>query len=60
MMQTKGMKKLGIYKSVNTEIGHIIVTEVNVDYVNELLNPDRRELKKLITKKSKPGKKKKS
>ena len=60
MMQTRGMKKLGIYKSVNTEIGHIIVTEVNVDYVNELLNPDRRELKKLITKKSKPGKKKKS
>ena len=55
LMQTKGMMRLGIYKSVNTEVGHIIVTKVNVDYVKELLNPDRRELKRLIAKKTPKG-----
>ena len=59
LMQTKGMMKLGIYESVNTEVGHIIVTKVNVDYVKELLSPDRRELKRLIAKKTKPRRKKK-
>jgi isocitrate lyase len=58
LMQTKGMMRLGIYESVNTEVGHIIVTKVNVDYVKELLSPDRRELKKLIAKKTKARKKK--
>ena len=53
LLQTKGMKKLGIYKSVNTEVGHIIVTQVNGDYVEKLLRPDRKELKKLIMKKGK-------
>ena len=54
-MQTEGMMRLGIYNSVNTEVGHIIVTKVNVDYVKELLNPDRRELKRLIAKKKPKG-----
>lgn len=58
LMQTKGMMKLGIYESVNTEVGHIIVTKVNVDYVKELLSPDRRELKRLIAKKTGRRKKK--
>lgn len=58
LMQTKGMMKLGIYESVNTEVGHIIVTRVNVEYVKELLSPDRRELKKLIAKKTGRRKKK--
>lgn len=58
LMQTKGMMKLGIYESVNTEVGHIIVTRVNVEYVKELLSPDRRELKKLIAKKTSRRKKK--
>ncbi|MCY4379711.1 MAG: isocitrate lyase ICL2 [Candidatus Dadabacteria bacterium] len=58
LMQTKGMMRLGIYESVNTEVGHIIVTKVNVDYVKELLSPDRRELKKLIAKKTGRRKKK--
>ena len=48
--QTQGMKTLGIYDAVNTEIGHIIVAEVNVDHVKELLSPDQVELKKLISK----------
>ena len=59
LMQTKGMMRLGIYESVNTEVGHIIVTRVNVDYVKELLNPDRRELKRLIAKKTKAKSRKK-
>ena len=58
LMQTKGMMRLGIYESVNTEVGHIIVTKVNVEYVKELLNPNRRELKKLIAKKTGRRKKK--
>ncbi len=58
LMQTKGMMRLGIYESVNTEVGHIIVTRVNVEYVKELLSPDRRELKKFIAKKTKSRKKK--
>ena len=53
------MMRLGIYESVNTEVGHIIVTKVNVDYVKELLNPNRRELKRLIAKKTKAKSRKK-
>ncbi len=48
--QTEKMKHLGIYKEVNTEVGHIIVAKVNSDYIKELLNKDQVELKKLITK----------
>jgi isocitrate lyase len=48
--QTKGMKALGIYDEVSTEIGDIIVAGVNTNRVRELLNPDLVELKKLITK----------
>jgi len=48
--QTEKMKQLGIYKEVNTEVGHIIVAGVNSDYIKELLNKDQVELKKLITK----------
>jgi isocitrate lyase len=51
--QTRGMKKLGIYDEVNTEVGHIIVAGVNTEKVKELLNPDQAELKKLIYKGSK-------
>jgi len=48
--QTAGMKALGILDDVRSEIGHIIVAGVNTDHVNELLNPDRVELTKLIRK----------
>jgi len=54
--QTKGMKKLGIYDEVNTEIGDIIVAVVNSETVKELLNPDQIELKKLINKSMKAKK----
>ncbi len=48
--QTEKMKQLGIYKDVNTEVGHIIVAGVNSDYIKELLNKDQAALKKLIKK----------
>lgn len=54
--QTQGMKKLGIYSDVNTEIGDIIVAAVNTERVKELLNPDLAELKRLISKSTKANK----
>ena len=48
--QTEGMKALGMFEEVNTEIGQIIVAKVNIKYVKELLNPDKTELKKFISK----------
>ena len=50
--QTQGMKNLGIYSDVNTEIGDIIVAVVNTEHVKELLNPNQVKLKKFISKKS--------
>ncbi|MEQ9619602.1 MAG: isocitrate lyase/phosphoenolpyruvate mutase family protein [Deltaproteobacteria bacterium] len=51
--QAEGMKSLGIYDEVNTEIGHIIVARINMERVKELLSSDLVELKKFIAKKSK-------
>jgi isocitrate lyase len=48
--QALGMQKLGIFEEVTTEIGHIIVAPVNSRHVKELLNTDRVELEKLISK----------
>jgi len=48
--QTENMKRLGVYKEVNTEVGHIIVAKVNTDFILKLLNKDQAVLKKLITK----------
>ncbi len=48
--QTAGMRALGIYDDVRTEIGQIIVANVNTERVAGLLNPDRIELTKLIEK----------
>ncbi len=65
-MQTQGMKKLGIYSNVSTEIGDIIVSAINQDRIKELLDPSQKELKDLIAKKNKsksvsaPAKKTKS
>ncbi len=58
-VQTKGMKALGIYGEVNTEIGHIIVAYINADRVKDLLDPDLVALKRLIAKKDSSTKKKK-
>ena len=48
--QSAGMRTFQLYNDVNAEIGDIIVASVNSDRVKELLNPDMKELKKLITK----------
>ncbi len=51
--QAEGMKALGIYDEVNTEVGHIIAAHVNSERVKELLGSDQIELKNFIAKKSK-------
>ena len=42
--QTQKMQRLGIFSDVNTEVGQIIVADVNREGVLELLKPDRAGL----------------
>src|SRR5262245_44595090 len=51
-IQSIRMKELGIFADVNTEIGLIIVAEVNRPRVAELLRSDREALRELIRKTS--------
>jgi isocitrate lyase len=44
------MKSHGLFSEVNTEVGQIIVADVNHSRVAELLAPDRMALWKLIRK----------
>ena len=55
LKQTEGMKALGIYDQINTEIGHIIVAGVNQQRMSELLDSDQVELKKLAFKQAESG-----
>jgi len=48
--QTTKMKSHGLFSEVNTEVGQIIVAEVNHPRIEELLAPDRVALWKLIRK----------
>ena len=48
--QTSKMKTHGIFSQVSSEIGDIIVAEVNADRIAELLEPDLKALKRLIEK----------
>jgi isocitrate lyase len=48
--QTEGMKRLGMFNEVNTEIGDIIVATVNSARVAALIKTDSGELEKLIAK----------
>jgi isocitrate/methylisocitrate lyase len=50
--QATKMKSHGLFSDVNTEVGQIIVADVNRSRVAELLAPDRMELWKLIRKES--------
>jgi len=52
--QTQKMKDLGIFSDVNTEVGQIIVANVNKPILDELLKPDRAALRELIRKASPP------
>jgi isocitrate lyase len=47
-IQAERMQALGVYAATTTEIGEIIVAEVNRDRVGELLAPDRAALRELI------------
>jgi hypothetical protein len=46
------MKSVGIFSDVHTEIGQIIVAQVNKDHVADLLRPDRVLLLEMICKTS--------
>jgi isocitrate lyase len=48
--QTLKMKAMGIFSDVRTEVGQIIVANVNRQFVDELLKPDRVALLGLIRK----------
>jgi len=48
--QVQKMKEMGIFSNVQTEIGEIIVADVNKQVMDELLKPDRVALLKLIRK----------
>jgi isocitrate lyase len=50
--QTQKMKSMGIFSDVQTEVGQIIVANVNKQVVDELLNPDRAALLDMIRKTS--------
>jgi isocitrate lyase len=43
-----GIRELGIYENIQTEIGQIIVAQVNVERVRALVKPDSEELRRLI------------
>jgi isocitrate lyase len=48
--QTAKMKSHGLFREVNTEVGQIIVADVNPPRIAELLEPDRAALGQLIRK----------
>ena len=50
--QTQKMKSMGIFSDVHTEVGQIIVANVNKQVVDELLKPDRAALLAMIRKTS--------
>jgi isocitrate lyase len=43
-----GIRELEIYENIQTEIGQIIVAQVNVERVRALVKPDSEELRRLI------------
>jgi len=45
-----GIRELGIYESLQTEIGQIIVAQVSTERVKTLVRSDGEELRRLITK----------
>jgi isocitrate lyase len=53
--QTQKMKTMGIFSEVHTEVGQIIVANVNRPVVDELLKPDRAALLEMIRKTSALG-----
>jgi isocitrate lyase len=50
--QVEKMRSHGIFREVNTEVGQIIVADVDLQRVSDLLAPDQQALGKLIRKES--------
>jgi isocitrate lyase len=48
--QASKMRSHGIFREVNTDVGQIIVADVNHERISELLAPDREALRRLIRK----------
>ncbi len=48
--QSERMLKLGIFEAINDEVGEIIVADVNGAAIRALVEPDSKELERLITK----------
>ncbi len=48
--QTQKMKSMGIFSDVHTEVGQMIVANVNKEVVDELLKPDRTALLEMMRK----------
>ena len=48
--QVAKMKSHGIFREVNTEVGQIIVADVDHQRISELLSPDQKALRRLISK----------
>lgn len=48
--QVASLQRLGLFKSVNEEVGEIIVAEIDADRIKELVEPDGAALTALITK----------
>jgi isocitrate lyase len=48
--QSESMLKLGIFEAINDEVGEIIVADVNGAAIRALVEPDSKELERLITK----------
>jgi isocitrate lyase len=53
--QTQKMKHHGIYSDVHSEVGHIIVAEVNAERIDELLDPEGEALAMLVDKTGPPS-----
>ena len=53
LKQSQGMRSMGIYNEVSTEIGDVITASVNQERMKELLAADQTALKNLIFKKGK-------
>ena len=48
--QTQKMKNMGIFSDVHTEVGQMIVANVNKEFVDKLLKPDRTALLEMMRK----------
>jgi isocitrate lyase len=52
--QARKMSTHGLFSNVHEEVGHIIVANVDPEGIKELLEPDRKELARLIDKRRAP------